>query len=1086
MQMKRHGKKRRLKHAGMVLLILLAFATADAQTITLSLNNATLETTFREVEKQVHHRFVYTTEMLEGTKPVSITIKGASLEKALEVIFRNQPLEYMVDEDFIKVRLRTVSAGPVFPEVQGYVTNIQGEELAGVSVTASYSNKFTVTDSRGRFVLSGLKPNEELVFTSVGYVQTKVDIGGKRFIDVRLSTAINELDRTVVIAYGTTSQRLNTGNVTKLPATEIAKQPVSNVLAALEGRVPGMLVTQSTGMPGGQFKVQIRGQNSLSQGSEPYYIIDGVPFAPANANLSFVPNAAKGISPFSLFNPGDIESIEVLKDADATAIYGSRGANGVILITTKKGTAGKTKLDANIYTGFSRITRGVKMMNTQQYVAGRKEGFINDNVVANSTNAPDLFLWDTTRYTDLQKELVGGTAKTTNIQLSLSGGNAGTSFLLTTAYQAETTVMPTDLNNTQASVHLNTNHSSADKRFGVNLSATYTSSVKRLTISDLTSYINAPPNIKLFNDQGQLNWEEGGVTYRSLGMIDPNPFALLRQPYKGEFQNLATNLQVHYKLWKGLYLRNNLGYNIVFGQEVSKFPSGSLDPNRNPSPYSNFSNTKAQSWVAEPMLEYNLTVHPYRLGILLGGTWQENNGSSFYVNAQNYSSDLLLGSLSGAGNVTTTNGFGVYKYVAFFGRINLNRNDRYLLNLSGRRDGSSRFGEERRFSDFYSIGTAWIFSNEKLVKKLGFLSFGKIRGSYGLTGNDQIGDYKYFDSWFAGQNFQGGTTLTPGLLYNPDYTWEQNKKFELAVELGFINQRLGLSASYYNNRCGNQLVNYTLPSQTGFSSIVKNLDALIENRGLELQLNGKPVETPDWSWSNTISLTVNRNRLLRFPGLESSGYANNYIIGQPLSVTRLYQSLGVDGQTGLYVFNDANKDGKLDVKDRTVIRHLNPKFYGGFNSDIVWHGFQLSLFIDYRKQTGRNYLATLSTNIPFVSTANQPVQVLDRWQKAGDISDVQRLTANFGTAAYTAANSYLIFSDAVYSDASFIRVKNIAVSQRLPKSICKKIGVETTRVYANAQNLFTITNYMGADPENQNMYTLAPLKCFVIGIQITL
>jgi TonB-linked SusC/RagA family outer membrane protein len=700
------------------------------------------------------------------------------------------------------------------------------------------------------------------------------------------------------------------------------------------------------------------------------------------------------------------------------------------------------------------------------------------------TNAPDLFLWDTTRYTDLKKLLIGGTAHTLDGQLSFSGGNNTTQFLIGGGFHKETTVFPTDLGDQKASAHFNLTHSSQEKRFSLSLTGNYVADKNELHFGDPSRFIALAPNIQLYDSAGKINWQEGGVTFGT--SVGDNPLANLNTKYIGNFSNLISNLQLSYKLFSALNLRLNLGYNVVNNNEKEINPSTSIDPNTGQLPYSYFGTGNLKSWIVEPHAEYNQKLGKGKLNVLLGATAQENVSTGIFVNASNFSSNLFLNSIAGAGNVTTNNSYGQYRYNALFGRVNYNWSEKYILNLSGRRDGSSRFGPNKRFSNFGAVGAAWLFSNEKgFHKAVSFISFGKIRGSYGVTGNDQIGDYRFIDTWTASSTtYQGISTLSPSSLYNPNYEWEVNKKFEMALELGLIKDRLLFSIAYFQNRSGNQIVQYSLPVQTGFSFIGKNLEATVQNSGIEFQLTSKNFISEKFSWTTAFNLTINKNKLLSFPGLAASSYATTYVIGEPLSVKKVFQYLGVDS-SGIYQFTDSNKDGKFDNTDRVTIVNTNPHFYGGFQNTFSYKGLQLSFFFEFKKQVGLNYLNTLFGYTPGTAFRNQPIIVLNRWQKTGDVTEVQKFTATFGTPAYKAGASYLGSSGAIYSEASFIRFKNLALSYSISETKLKARHLENVRVFLQAQNLFTITKYVGADPENQNMYKLPPLRTITAGIQFT-
>jgi TonB-linked SusC/RagA family outer membrane protein len=1073
----------------MTVVCLQVSASGYGQSLSLSLNNASLEKAFKEIKRQTGYSFVYTRDQLKNAPVVTVNLKNTTLKEGLDACFSNQSLSYVIEDRYIIILTKPVLANDSrkLAEITGRILSENGETIAGATIAIKGTTIATASNNDGVFTLEYPEIYNTIVITSIGYATREVSIINRVSIDIVLHRVINSLDEAVVIAYGKTTRRFNTGNVSKVNGEDISKQPVSNPLAALQGRVPGLVITQTSGLNGASFKVQIRGQSSLFQGSDPLYIIDGVPYAAGNAALNQISNSTStaGLSPLNLINPSDIESVEVMKDADATAIYGSRGANGVIFITTKKGSSGKTKFNFNFYTGASTVTRTMDFLNTEQYLEMRREAFKNDGIIPNTSNAPDLTLWDTTTYVDLKKLLIGGTANTFDAQTSFSGGNSYTQFLISGGYHRQTTVFPNSLADQRASMHLNLNHFSEDKKFSLNLSTTFSSDKNELNRQDLTPYaLTSPPIIKLYDSAGNLNFIEKGVEYRTT--LGSNPLALSNNTYTGNFQNLISSLQLNYRLMPGLYCRTNLGYNLIYGDEVSTSPSTSIDPYTGQLPYSYFANKKQKSWSVEPQLDYSASLGKAHINILAGMTWQEIETQGTYTYARNYTSDIFINSISAAGLVTPSNSFSEYRYNAFFGRINFNWATKYVLNLTGRRDGSSRFGPANQFSNFGAAGIGWILSNEKFFKKFDSKNntFLKIRGSYGITGNDQIGDYKFIDTWTSSATtYQGTTSLNPTSLFNEDYSWEINRKLEAAVEIGILKDKILFSAAYFRNQCGNQIVNYTLPIQTGFSSIGKNLDALIENKGLELQLTTNIPIGKNLKWSTVFNLTFAKNKLLDFPDLETSSYATTFIIGSSVSARRKYHSLGVNPQTGIAEVQDADQSGTINTNDRIIIVNTDPRFYGGLQNTFTYKNFQLDIFLDFRKQKGANYLFSLSNTVPGYRFSNQPSIVLNRWQKPGDISDIQRFTSSASSQAYNNAIRYVVNSDVVYSDASFIRCKNLTLSYQLPKQWIKSLKAENFRLYITAQNLFVITNYVGADPENQSLFILPPLKTITGGIQ---
>jgi len=1075
-----------------------------AQTVNLSFNNAPIEKVFKAIINQTNYNFIYTRDQLAEARPVSIQATAIQVAQALEICFKDQPLTYHLEDKYIIVKEKTkTQVGVTAPVnetvfiVTGQVLGDNGMPLAGTLVTAKAMNKIVACDDNGEFSIPGISAGTILSFTHVGYKAEMIKVMSDTKITVQLSPAVQTLDETLVIAYGNTTRRLNTGSVSKVASEEINNQPVTNVLQALHGRVAGLTVVQQNGIPGSAVKIQVRGRTSINSNinNDPLIIIDGVPFAPNNSPINQVGSALGngGLSPLNSINPADIESIEVLKDADATAIYGSRGANGVVLITTKKGKVGKTKLDVNLRTGFSKTTRSLPFMNTQQYIEMRREAFANDGIVPNTTPgtagfAPDLLLWDTTRYTDFRKLLIGGTARFTDMQMQISGGNTQTQFLLGTGYTQQTTVFPGDLHNNKASFHTSLNHQSADKKLNLMFKASYVHDNNNINISDLTSNLLLPPNLpSLYDSSGKLNWEHKGVSF-------DNPLAYVLREYESKTNNLLANTQVEYRFNKELVFRTSVGFNSVAVKDYSTTPIASQDPATAPLGNAVFGNNDFKSIIIEPQLQYKKRIGKGRLDMLAATTYQRNTKEGLIINGTGYNNDVLLHSLRGAANVTAgRNDFIIYKYAALFGRIHYSYADKYIINLTGRRDGSSRFGPGKQYSNFGAAGLAWLFTKEAFIKRLmPALHHGKLRMSYGLTGNDKIGDYAFLNTYSStGVAYQGNPGITPTTLFNPDYAWEMNKKFEAAIETAFFNEKLRFNLAYFLNTSGNQLINYALPAQTGGQSIIANFPATVINKGWELELHATPIETKHIEWNTSFNITLPTNQLNSFPAFESSSYYSFLELGMPLNIVTGYRFAGVNTSTGVYEYID--KDGKPTsaptAQDRIKgLVKLDPSFYGGFSNNVRLNQWELDVFLDFTKQMGQNYLGNLLSGFTYAGMMyNMPHQMLTRWQLPGNNTNIQRFTASTGSAAYQAASiTSLNASDIQYGDASFIRMKNISLSYALPQAVLKRLRITSMKFSMQAQNLFTITGFEGADPETQNILTLPPMRTIVAGLHLTL
>ena len=940
------------------------------------------------------------------------------------------------------------------------------------------SGKSVITDEKGQFSIAA-EVGDVLVFSYIGYAAVTVTVDSRRVYDVIMqedATTLKEV--TVNAGYYTVKDKERTGSISKITSKELEKQPVTNVLAAMQGRMAGVSITQTSGVPGGGFDIKIRGQNSLrAEGNSPLYLIDGVPYsseALGNTRSTYVlPGVA---NPLNSINPDDIASIEVLKDADATAIYGSRGANGVVLITTKTGKQGKTRFAANVSKGAGSVTKFMKLLNTQQYLAMRHEAYANDGV------APEPFAydvngtWDPNRYTDWQKELTGGTATYTDANASVSGGSATIQFLVSGTYHDETTVFPGDFGYKRGVLRSNLNHQSENGRFKMNFSTGYTAQENNQTSTDLSSVaLSLAPNAPaLYTADGSLNWE--GSTWA-------NPIALLEGKYRTKTHDFIVNSLLSYTLLPGLDLKTSFGITDTQHEETRTQPSTLYDPVYEVGPeYSSLyvTNSKRRSWIVEPQVSWS---HQWKFGtteVLAGGTFQQQKSSNQLFEADGFASNSLIYNLGAAFHVFTLKDQQTdYKYQAFFGRLNYSYKERYIVNLTGRRDGSSRFGPGRQFATFGAVGAAWLFGAEKLLKDNGILSFGKLRASYGITGNDQIGDYQFLDTYLSsGVSYAGVIGLQPTRLYNPNFGWETNKKLEVALETGFFKDRIFLTLGWYNNRSSSQLVGIPMPATTGFSSIQGNLDATVQNRGVELTLRTVNFQKGNFNWTTHFNISVAKNKLLSFPALEGSTYRNQFVIGQALNIQKVYHYTGLNPATGVFTFEDVNGDGITNAQDKQTVADFNPAFFGGLSNQFTYKRWQLDFLLQFVKQ--RNYTSAAMAGLPG-SRGNQPVEVLTHWQSAGDSTGFQQYTAGYNYDAVDAFYNYLE-SDAVISDASYVRLKNVSLTYKVPE---KWLFGASCRATLEVQNLLTFTSYKGRDPEFTLSGYLPPLRVLTAGLQFT-
>ncbi|MGV0995346.1 SusC/RagA family TonB-linked outer membrane protein [Empedobacter falsenii] len=984
---------------------------------------------------------------------------------------------FKLNRHTISVLLGLFCATPLLAQTGKTVTGTVKElqvPLVGVMVKEEGTDNSTFTDANGQYSLTLQQDNAKLIFEQLDFPIREEEVLNRSVINVSFTKeddGIQLKDVVINAGYYAVKDKERTGSIARVTAKEIENQPVNSILDALQGRVPGLEITPTSGVAGGGYEVKIRGQNSIAAGNNPLFIVDGVPFdtnSMGDRSTSGVLFINSSINPLNYIDPQSIESIEVLKDADATAIYGSRGANGVLLITTKKGKATKTSISIDASTTVINPTKFPKLLNTEQYLEIRKKAFANDGVTTYPTTAYDINgTWDQTRYTDWQKLLIGNTAFNHNIRTSINGGNEQTNFMIGANVMKESSVFYGNYAYNKLSFFSTLNHKTANNKLKLQWTTNYGQDKNYLPTQDLTRIArtlvpNAP---RLFNEDGSLNWENNTWT---------NPLAALNASYRNNTRNLNTNLNTSYQLIDNIVLRTNIGYNR------SDLDDSQLNPHtiRNPafgatSQQSNMTKNSGQheGWLIEPQLDanFNLTASS-KLSVLVGGTLNSQTTTKLVIMANGFTDNQLMNVLSAAKNVTIYKDTEEqYKYAALYGRVNYNLHEKYFVNLTGRRDGSSRFGPNHRFANFGAIGAAWLFSKESFLRDVSWLSFGKLRGSYGVTGNDQIGDYQYLNTYNISQNgYDGNILLTTARLYNPDFSWEKNKKLEFALETAFLKNRINLALNYYQNRSSNQLVGYSLPTITGFTSIQANLNAVVENKGWEMDLQVVPIKSAKFNWSTSFNLTIPKNRLVAFEGLENTSYANMYVIGKSLNSKKMYHLQGINPTTGLYEFTDYNGDGKITaIEDKQQVVSLDPSFYGGFSNSVSYENFNVELFFQFVKKKGFNEFYSYA--MPG-TMSNQPFSVVN-----GNLQNYSSGANQAASIAYSNYNS----SDAMVTDTSFIRLKNVSLSYKLPLS---KNQSNQYVIYAQGQNLWTWSKYKYGDPE-QNTGYLPSLRRISIGFK---
>jgi TonB-linked SusC/RagA family outer membrane protein len=1069
--------------------------------VEVELHNQDIKTLFKSIEKKTGLLFAYQPQLIKDFPKVNTPKGFRSVSEILTSVLQGSNLAYrQVDKNVVIYKKQETNSSSALSKAEnlsenertltGQILDENGNPLPGVSIVLVGSNKQGVSDFDGHFYLDLPSGKHVLKVSYLGYKTQEVIIENQTSITIKLQSDLAKLDEVVIIGYGTTTKRTSTGSVTKITSSDIEKQPITNILQSLQGRTPGVFVSQTSGYAGSNINISIRGRNSIAGDNLPLYVVDGVPYIGDDIKQQvqsdqIIRGAQKSTSPLNILNPNDIESIEILKDADATAIYGSRGANGVVLITTKKGESGKTVFTINTNSGISEVAHQIKTLDTPTYLNMLSTALTNSKAnPSNFSNGIALTQWDQTAQTNWQEKLIGGSANFNDFSASLKGGSETTNFLLSAAYHKETTVLPGDFGYNKFSTNFNINHSTLNKKLKLGASVIFSTDQNKLPFFDMTNYaVSTAPNRPIYNEDGTLYWSP---TY----FTDINPMGALTRSVEDKGNNLITSFSIQYQIAKGFSFKTDLGYGRA--QMISKqiLPASGM----NHAYYENFgidldfsrsytvSTNNTNNFTIDPQLNYTTALWKGNLTALVGGSWQNRKSEMpSYVSSSGYSSDNLIGIMGTATNVTAYNGSSEYKYASVFSRVNYNILNKYILNVNFRRDGSSRFGANNRYGNFGSVGAAWVFTEEDFLKGNSWLSFGKLRSSYGEVGSDAIGDYGYANTYSTSTYGVGNASMEATRIANPNYQWEVTKKFEAALDFGFLNDRISFSAAYYRNLSGNQLVNATLSPQAGFTSYQANLAAEVENKGWEFTLNTTNVHTKNLNWSTSFNISTNSNKLLSFNNIENSSYYTTYIVGNPLSSIYLYNYTGVNAN-GVSQFTDANGDGRISSGfaqtgkgDRQYFGASYPKYYGGLQNSISYKAFSLDFLFQFVKQNGRNLMSftALQPGYPY-GIANYQVDEYNEYLAQG-----HTLQSNYlpSFANYAGSNATIV-------DASYIKLKNVSASYTIPLDQTTQNFIQNIRLSLQGQNLVTFTKYKGFDPETQGI-VLPPMRTITLGTQFT-
>ena len=1073
-----------------------------SQDINITINTdkiVSVDEVFKLISDQTDYNFIYSEDCFEQISKVYLKKGKVKVSKLLEDCMTSNNLSFMISEQHTIIIKQAIFEKQQNIIVSGFVTDEQGVPLVGVTVKVKNKNLGTSTDFDGNYRIA-VSTGNILVFTSLGYIKQEITVGSKNKINVALKEATNELNEVVINAgYYKTSRKLATGNIGTVKAKDIGQQPTTDPIEGLKGKIAGLQITQNDGLPGAAATVRIRGINSLNSSANlPMYILNGVPIPSSNVGSL----GGVAISPLEYLNPADIESIDVLKDADATSIYGSRGANGIILITTKQGQAGETRVVAEYSHGFLKMPNlnRIDLMNTEEYLAMRRQTAENEGIwpieESDLSNNVDLVNWDPTRDVNWREELLGDIGIQRTARLAVSGGSETTSYLFSFNLSDQTNIYNyDDSSHKQASSSLSLNHRSINDKFNVAFTSRYSITANNQNTAASSEYFRsaftlAPNAPELLDANGNINYEgqEDDLYFQ-------NPLAALENSLERVSRNYTGSAIVSYKnLIPNLEAKVILGYSNTLVNYIELNPLSGLNPRdqvANAAVYGRNSETMSttNSWNVEPELAYTKSFGDHHFIMQVGAAFQSVTSKRIGVLGYGYTSDLLLSDIRAAPEQQiTSNSISQYKYNALYTRLNYNYKSKYLLNLTGRRDGSSRFGPNKKFGNFGAVGASWVFSSEDFVKdNLSFLSLGKFRGSYGITGNDQIGDYQYL-STYSKSNLIGYNDIlgiTPSRAENPFYSWEENTKLELALDLALFNNRVNLETVWYKNHSSNQLIGLPLSRVTGFVTQQFNLPALVENRGVELTLNTTNISNTNFTWNTSFNISFEKNELKKFFDIENfPAFDNLYVVGESLYGRKQYDGTGVDPETGIYMITDVNEDGRVNVLDRQFFVDLMPDFYGGFGNNFTYKNWQLDISMSFKQTKGFDFLSSFRRPGAYEGGhGNLPVDFLDAWANPGDIAKIQQL--NNSSTTYTSPLALDSSTGRHVVDKSFIKLQNVSLTYNIPKTVLDRLKFKAAKLYVRGQNLGTLTSYEGIDPETGGL-GLPALLTIITGIQLTL
>lgn len=978
--------------------------------------------------------------------------------------------------------------------ITGVITDkTDGLPVIGATVMIQGTSTGTASDMNGRYSISAA-PGSTLSFRFIGMKTQQIVVGTDDVINVVLELDDVGLDEVIVVGYGSAIKRELTGSITKVETRGIAEMPTASFESAIQGKTSGVFIEQASGKLGETVKMRIRGSSSVSANNQPLYVVDGVPITAENLSNS----GNQPTSPLADLAMNDVESIQILKDASAAAIYGSRASNGVVIIQTKRGKAGTTKFDVQYTTGISEPSRLVDWLNAEQYLELFNESMDNvsvDGYVWDWLPKEEFWevfvgeTWDDGYDTDWQKEAFQK-GSLNRINVSASGGSETTRYYTGVTYDDTKGILRGN-NMNKMSARLNLDQKATERlSFGVQMNIIRTEMDRvendNAFATPLQLVAQSPLTPVYDPETGELN----------TNTIYYNGLISLRDASNNQtsFRSLA-NLNATYNIFKDLAFKSEFGTDIYdlreknyWGREtISGGPAGEAQ-NRS---------VRVINYNWENYLTYIKSFGVHHLNAVGGMSYQQSNTTGSNIEAKGFPTDDFTNIANAAEATSFSSWEEATTYLSYFARANYKFKEKYFFTLSGRVDGSSRFGVDNRFGFFPAGSAGWIITEEPFMAGIKrTLSYLKLRASYGITGNSGIPDYAHL-ALYTGINYAGRTGLEAIQLQSRELGWENTAQLDIGLDFGFFNNRITGEFDYYLKNTTDLLLYRTLPSSSGFTGVWSNVGEL-ENKGIEFAIHSNNL-SGRFIWTTDFNMAFNRNKIIDINGPEITPNAINYVIeGQPIGVFKLVKYAGVDPENGdaLYYIDDESNEttNNYNLASKQIVGSPNPDFTGGFNNYFEFAGFDMNILISfvYGNKVYNGGGVYQSANGDWFD--NQTVDQMNRWQKPGDITDVPQ--ARLGDGNGTKVSSRYLY------DGSYIRFRNINLGYTLPKTITSRVNMSLVRVYLGVQNLYTLTNYKGWDPEvnytgtgrstqNNNIiqgydfYTAPQARTYTLGINLS-